>query len=199
MKQEAWIAAQQSITIEAKAVESVLASLDPAAFAKAVDVMAVAERIITCASGSSGAAAMKLAHSLCCIERPAKFMSPAEAIHGGLGCVQPGDVVIMVSRGGKTAELLPIIDVVNRKKATLIALTENITSPLGLKADILIPMNIALESDPLNLMATASYMATVAIFDALLCSLIVETDYTAEQFALIHPGGAVGEKLNKPG
>jgi D-arabinose 5-phosphate isomerase GutQ len=125
-------------------------------------------------------------------------MSPAEAIHGGLGCVQPGDVVIMVSRGGKTAELLPIIDVVNKKKATLIALTENVTSPLGLKADILLPMKIALESDPLNLMATASYMATVAIFDALLCALIVETDYTAEQFALIHPGGAVGEKLNQP-
>lgn len=199
MRPEAWTAAQQSIAIEARAVESVLASLDPDAFAKAVDAMAVAARIITCASGSSGAAAMKLAHSLCCIERPAKFMSPAEAIHGGLGCVQPGDVVIMVSRGGKTAELLPIIDVVNKKKATLIALTENVTSPLGLKADILIPMNIALESDPLNLMATASYMATVAIFDALLCSLIVETDYTAEQFALIHPGGAVGEKLNRPG
>jgi D-arabinose 5-phosphate isomerase GutQ len=198
MKQEAWIAAQQSITIEARAVEAVLKSLDQAAFVKAVDAMATAERIITCASGSSGAAAMKLAHSLCCIERPAKFMSPAEAIHGGLGCVQTGDVVIMVSRGGKTAELLPIIDVVNIKKATLIALTENVTSPLGLKADILIPMKIALESDPLNLMATASYMATVAIFDALLCALIVETDYTAEQFALIHPGGAVGEKLNTP-
>ena len=77
-------------------------------------------RVITCASGSSGIAAMKLAHSLCCIEQPAKFMPPSEAIHGGLGCVQPGDAVIMVSRGGKTAELLPIIDVIKKKKAILL-------------------------------------------------------------------------------
>lgn len=196
MKQKAWAAAQQSITIEADAVRSVLDYLDQEALARAVEAMAAAPRIITCASGSSGAATMKLAHSLCCIERPAKFMSPAEAVHGGLGCVQKGDVVVMVSRGGKTAELLPIIDVVVKKQATLIALTENVASPLALQADILIPMKIASESDPLNLMATASYMTTVAIFDALLCALIEETGFTAEQFALIHPGGAVGEKLS---
>ena len=199
MKQTAWTAAQHSLVVEARAIEDVTGYLDETAFARAVDVMARAERIITCASGSSGAAAMKLAHSLCCIERPAKFMSPAEAVHGGLGCVQKDDVVIMVSRGGKTAELLPIIDVVNTKQATLIALTENLDSPLGQKADIVIPLHIATESDPLNLMATASYMATVAIFDALLCALIEETGFTAGQFALIHPGGAVGEKLNRPG
>ncbi|HBP39200.1 MAG TPA: phosphosugar isomerase [Clostridiales bacterium] len=199
MKSESWAAARKSITIEAQAVQDVLTYLDQEAFARAVDVMAKAERIITCASGSSGAATMKLAHSLCCIERPAKFMSPAEAVHGGLGCVQKNDVVIMVSRGGKTTELLPIISVVNKKQAILVALTENLSSPLARQADIVLPMRIASESDPLNLMATASYMATVAIFDALLCALIEETGYTAGQFALIHPGGAVGEKLNQPG
>ena len=77
-------------------------------------------------------------------------------------------------------------------------MTENLDSPLGKKADILLPMRIQQESDRLNAMATASYMVTVAIFDALLCALIEETDYTAEQFALIHPGGAVGERLNQP-
>ena len=199
MKSESWTAAQKSIAIEAQAVQDVLSYLDQSSFARAVDVMAKAERIITCASGSSGAATMKLAHSLCCIERPAKFMSPAEAVHGGLGCVQKNDVVVMVSRGGKTAELLPIISVVNKKQAILVALTENLSSPLACQADIILPMRIASESDPLNLMATASYMATVAIFDALLCALIAETGYTAGQFALIHPGGAVGEKLNQPG
>ena len=198
MIEKAWLAAQRSITIEADAIRQVAHYLDKAAFANAVDAIARAERVITCASGSSGAATMKLAHSLCCIERPAKFMSPAEAVHGGLGCVQPGDVVIMVSRGGKTIELLPIIDVVKKKQATLVALTENLDSPLGKKADILLPMRIQQESDRLNAMATASYMVTVAIFDALLCALIEETDYTAEQFAMIHPGGAVGERLNQP-
>ncbi len=199
MKPEAWDAARESIEIEAKAVLDVLDYLDKEAFAKAVDVIADAERIITCASGSSGAATMKLAHSLCCIERPAKFMPPAEAIHGGLGCVKKGDPVVMVSRGGKTTELLPIIDVVKKKGAVLIALTENLDSPLGRQADILIPMKIKEESDPLRLMATASYMATLAIFDALLAALIAQTDYTKEQFGLIHPGGAVGARLNQPG
>ena len=91
-------------------------------------------------------------------------------------------------------ELLPIIDVVKKKKAILIALTENLSSPLARQSDILIPMKIEQESDKLNSMATASYMTTVAIFDALLCALIEETGFTAEQFALIHPGGAVGER-----
>ncbi len=199
MKKESLAAARMSLAVEAGAITDLMEYLDEQALARAVEVMAGAERIITCASGSSGAAAVKLAHSLCCIEKPAKFMSPAEAVHGGLGCVQEKDVVIMVSRGGKTAELLPIIEVVNKKGAVLIGLTENLQSPLARQSDIVIPMKIARESDTLNLMATASYVATIAVFDALLCALIVETGFTAEQFALIHPGGAVGEKLNQPG
>lgn len=199
MKAQSLVAARKSLQIEAKAVADVAGYLDELALSQAVDVLSKAERIITCASGSSGAAAMKFAHSLCCIEKPAKFMPPAEALHGGLGCIQKNDVVVMISRGGKTAELLPIINVVKQKNAILIALTENITSPLAQAADILIPMKIECESDPLNLMATASYVATIAVFDALLCALIVETSFTQEQFALIHPGGAVGEKLSRLG
>ena len=197
MKAEAWAAARQSIQIEQRAIGFVLASLDEASLSRAVAAVVAAPRVITCASGSSGIAAMKLAHSLCCIEQPAKFMPPSEAIHGGLGCVQPGDALIMVSRGGKTAELLPFIDVVNTKQAVLIVVTENLASPLGMEADVLLRLKIASESDPLNLMATSSFVATLAVFDALLAALIVETDYSKEQFALIHPGGAVGEKLNK--
>lgn len=103
--------------------------------------------------------------------------------------------MIMVSRGGKTVELLPIIDVVKKKKATLVAVTENIGSPLALNADILIPMHIEKEADRLNVMATASFVATIAIFDAIIVAIMEETDYKKEQFALIHPGGAVGELL----
>ncbi len=188
---------KNSINIEAKAILDILNYLDEESFAKTVDAICKSERIITCASGSSGIAAKKLAHSLCCIERPAKYMSPAEAVHGGLGCVQQGDTVIMVSRGGKTVELLPIIDVVNKKKATLVAITENINSPLALNANILIPMHIEKESDKFNVMSTASFVATIAIFDAIIVAVMEETEYKEEQFALIHPGGAVGELLNK--
>ena len=189
--------AKESIQIEAKAIADIANYLDEESFCKAVEALAAAPRITTCASGSSGIAAKKFAHSLCCIERGAQFLSPAEAVHGGMGCMKKGDVVVMVSRGGKTAELLPIIDVCNKKGVTLIGVTENLNSILAQKSQIVVPMKIERESDCLNTMATTSYVVTIALFDAMLNALMVMTDYTLEQFALIHPGGAVGAKLNK--
>jgi D-arabinose 5-phosphate isomerase GutQ len=197
MKKESLDAALSSLEIEQEAVANVAKNLDIEAFGKAIDALANCDRIMTCASGSSGIAAKKFAHSLCCIERGAMFMPPSEAVHGGLGALKKEDVMVMVSRGGKTAELLPIISVCNKKGATLIAVTENYDSPLAKCADIVLPLKIARESDKYNMMATSSYIATIALFDALLAGLIEETGYQKEQFALIHPGGAVGEMLNK--
>jgi len=191
------IQAKNSLSIEQKAVSDVLLNLDHDAFAKAVDTLSGAKRIMTCASGSSGIAAKKFAHSLCCIEKGAMFMPPCEAVHGGLGALKSEDVMVMVSRGGKTAELLPIISVCNKKGATLIALTENMESPLAKSADIILPMKIEMESDKYNMMATSSYIATIALFDALLAAIMEETGYQKSQFGLIHPGGAVGEMLEK--
>lgn len=189
--------AKESLMIESKAIADIAGYLDEDGFYEAVKALAAAPRITTCASGSSGIAAKKFAHSLCCIERGAQFLSPAEAVHGGMGCMKKGDVVVMVSRGGKTAELLPIIDVCNKKGVTLIGITENLNSTLAQKSQIVVPMKIERESDCLNVMATTSYVVTIAIFDAMLNALMVMTDYTLEQFALIHPGGAVGDRLNK--
>jgi len=186
-----------SLKIESKAIADIVDYIDQESFGKAVDALSSCQKIITCASGSSGIAAKKFSHSLCCIERNAQFLSPAEAVHGGLGCVKKGDAVVMVSRGGKTAELLPIIDVCNKKEATLIAITENLNSPLAQNAQVVISMKIEKESDKYNMMATSSFIATVAIFDALLVAIMEETAYREEQFALIHPGGAVGERLNQ--
>lgn len=196
MKKKSLKAAMDSLEIEAETVRDLRAYLDLKAFAKAVDALARCPRIMTCASGSSGIAAKKFAHSLCCIERGAMFMPPSEAVHGGLGGLKTDDVMIMVSRGGKTVELLPIIQVCNKKGATLIAVTENMDSPLAKAADIVLALRIGKESDPLGVMATSSFVATLALFDALLSALIEETGFTSEQFGLIHPGGAVGELLN---
>ncbi len=189
--------ATESLRIESKAISDIIEYLDKDSFVKAVEVLSTCPKIITCASGSSGIATKKFAHSLCCIERNAQFLSPAEAIHGGIGCMKKGDAVVMVSRGGKTAELLPIIDVCNKKEVILIGVTENIDSPLAKSSQIIIPMKIEKESDGLNVMATASFVVTIAIFDAMLAALMKVTDYKLEQFALIHPGGAVGNRLNK--
>ena len=196
-KEDVIARARESIQIEAKAIADIAGYLDEDSFYEAVKALAAAPRITTCASGSSGIAAKTFAQSLCCIERGAQFLSPAEAVHGGMGCMKKGDVVVMVSRGGKTAELLPIIDVCNKKGVTLIGITENLNSILAQKSQIVVPMKIERESDCLNVMATTSYVVTIAIFDAMLNALMVMTDYTLQQFALIHPGGAVGDRLNK--
>ena len=189
--------ARQSLEIEATAVKDVLDKMDWVAFQKATEALSKCDKIITCASGSSGIAAKKFAHTLCCIERPAQFLPPCEAMHGGLGAVQKGNVVVLVSRGGKTAELLPVLDVSIKKGATVIGVTENMDSPIAKQSDIVLPMHIDKESDKYNMQATSSYIATIALFDALICAVMEETDYKKEQFALIHPGGAVGERLNK--
>ncbi len=196
MKAESLQMAKESLEIEAKAVKDVLDKMDWDAFSKAVEVLSGCDRIITSASGSSGIAAKKFAHTLCCIERPAQFLPPCEAMHGGLGAVQKGNAVILVSRGGKTAELLPVLDVSLKKGATVIGVTENMDSPIAKYSDIVLPMHIEKESDKYNMQATSSYIATIALFDALICAIMEETDYKKEQFALIHPGGAVGARLN---
>ena len=187
----------ESLKIEAAAISEIIDYLDIDRFYEAVEVLSSCPKIITCASGSSGIAAKKFSHSLNCIEKNAQFLSPALAIHGGMGCMKAGDAVVMVSRGGKTAELLPIIDVCRKKGVILIGVTENLESPLAGSSQIVIPMKIKKESDPLNVMATTSFVVTIAIFDALLAAIMEVTGYQLAQFALIHPGGAVGNRLNK--
>ncbi len=197
MKQESLKRAMESFKIEQKAVADVASNLDTEAFGKAVDLLSSCPKIITTGCGNSGITAIKFAHCLCCIEKDAFFMSPANAVHGGLGGLKKGDAMVMISRGGKTAELIPIIDVCNKKQATLIAVTENLDSIMARKADIVLKLTIEKESDKYNVMGTSSVIATIALFDALLVAIMEETGYKLEQFGLIHPGGAVGGMLNR--
>ena len=189
-------AACTSLAVEAQSIRDLMDYMDWDALSRAVQAIQAAPSIITCASGTSGIAARKMAHSLCCVEKNASFLPPCEAVHGGLGRVHKGDCVIIVSRGGKTSEIFPILSVCKKKEAVLIAVTENPQSPIGKAADIILPLKVGRESDPLEIMATSSYIATIALFDALLAAFMVENRYSLEQFRLIHPGGAVGEQLN---
>lgn len=188
--------AKESFAIEAKAILDVLEYMDFAAFEKAIEAMSKCERIVTCGCGHSGIACMHFAHSLCCIERPARFIYPSEAIHGAMGFVQKGDVVLLASRGGKTEELMSVLRISAMKKAIIIGVTENLDSPLAMQSDIIIPMRIEKESDKYNSQSTSSFVTLSAIFDALQVALIEKINYANEQFAIIHPGGAVGERLN---
>ncbi len=197
MNEQAKDYAAQAFEIEANDVRATWEHMDKEAFAKAVDALAKAERIAAAGCGHTGIACQHFAHLMCCIERPARFISPAEAVHGATGYIQKGDVLLLASRGGKTAELLPIMDIARGKGATIISVTENLSSPLAQGADIVLPMKITKETDKYNSQGTTSFIVTNAIFDALQAALIEETGYRNEQFAVIHPGGAVGERLNK--
>ncbi len=182
--------------IEQNAVQATRDIMDEAAFERAVDALSKAERIGTTGCGHSGICCAHFAHLLCCIERPARFISPAEAIHGAMGFMQRGDVLVWASRGGKTDELTPILEICGKKGVTVIGVTENTASPLALSSDIVLPMSVPAECDKYNSQGTASFTATAAVFHALQAAVLEETGYRNEQFAIIHPGGAVGKRLN---
>lgn len=193
----AWQAAQAAYAIEADAINQALTAIPEENFMKAVDALAKAERIGTSGCGHSGIICQHFSHLLCCIERPSRFISPAEAVHGATGFFKAGDVMVFASRGGKTKELLPILDICKKKGVIVISVTENLTSPLAEGADIVLPMKVTRETDKYNAQGTTSSTVLAVLFHALQSALIEVTGYQNEQFAVIHPGGAVGERLNK--
>ena len=197
MKNEALLRAKEAYAIEAECLKNALEYLDEEQFSRAVEALAKAERIGAAGCGHSGIICQHFAHLMCCIERPARFISPAEAVHGASGFLQKGDVMIFASRGGKTKELLPIVDICKAKGVTIISVTENMESPLAKEADIVLRQYVNRETDKYNSQGTTSTTSLCMIFHALQTALIEETDYKNEQFALIHPGGAVGERLNQ--
>ena len=131
MKQEALEQARAAYAIEAQCIEEALSYFDDAAFSAAVAALAKAPRIGAAGCGHSGIACRHFAHLMCCIERPARFISPAEAVHGAMGFVQPGDVMLLASRGGKTQELIPILAMSKQKNVFVISVTENLQSPMA--------------------------------------------------------------------
>lgn len=189
--------AMEAFAIEAESLAKTREVIDENEFARAVEVLSTAPRIASAGCGHTGIACQHFSHLMCCIERPARFISPAEAVHGGLGFLQAGDVILLASRGGKTDELLPIADVCRRKGVTVIGVTENLQSPLAEKSDIVIAMAVTRECDKYNCQGTTSFAVTCAIFDALQCAVLERTGFKNEKFAVIHPGGAVGKRLNK--
>lgn len=196
IKKEAIDAALNAYDIEAECIREMKNYVDVEQFSKAVELLCKAPRIGAAGSGHSGIICQHFAHLMCCIERPARFISPAEAVHGATGFLQKGDVMLFASRGGKTKELLPIVDICKAKGVNIITITENLESPLAEAADVVLKQYVNRETDKWNAQGTTSTTALCMILHALQAAMIEETGYQAEQFALIHPGGAVGERLN---
>lgn len=197
MKREAVEAVHAAYKIEEECLCEMQEYIDDEVYSRAVALLSGAPRIGTCGCGHSGIICQHFSHLLCCIERPSRFISPAEAVHGATGFLQSGDVMVFASRGGKTKELMPILDICKQKGVSVITVTENLESPLALGADVVLRQHVNRETDKYNAQGTTSTTALCMIFHALQAALIEETGYRAEQFAVIHPGGAVGERLNK--
>jgi len=152
-------------------------------------------KIIISGCGTSSMAAKKIAHSLCCIERPALFLSPSDAVHGALGVLLRDDILVLISKGGKTKELEPLSYVCKQKAALLIVVSETSESTIGRNADVFLQIKVKSEPCKYNILATASTLAVLAIFDAICIALMSTTAYSIKQFSTIHPSGAVGERL----
>ena len=188
--------AKQAYRIEAECISELADYLNEEQFSKAVRLLSTAPRIAASGCGHSGIMCQHFAHLMCCIERPCRFISPAEAVHGAMGFMQQGDVMLFASRGGKTGELLPIVDICKAKGVRIITVTENEQSPLAMQADAVLKMHVNRETDKFNAQGTTSSTVLCVLFHALQAAILEETGYQSDQFALIHPGGAVGERLN---
>lgn len=187
---------QRALSVEADAIKSLMTDLDMDAVVRTAQAIGDCKgRIVVSGCGTSATAAKKIAHSLCCIECPALFLSPADAVHGALGVLQPGDIFILISKGGNTSELTKMIPACKTKKAMLIGVSENPDSIIAKESDIYLKIKVEKEPCRFNMLATASTLAVISTFDAICIALMQYTGYTREQFAVIHPSGAVGDRL----
>ncbi len=185
-----------AVNIESSALLKAYSRISEEAFGAAVEALAGAKNACASGCGHSGYVLEHFVHLLCCANIPARFISTNDALHGEMGFVSPGTVMVFASRGGKTPELLPIMEVARKRGARIITVTENTASPLALGADIVLPVDITREIDPLNTQGTTSFTVFSVLFDAIQCEIMRRSGETEADFGLIHPGGAVGERMN---
>ena len=189
--------ARQVLEIEAAAVAGLVAQLDES-FDRAVERLRSAPgRVVCTGMGKSGIVMQKIAATLASTGTPSFFLHPAEAIHGDLGMIVPGDVVLAASYSGTTDELLRLVETVKRLGVPLVAITGNRESPLARHADVHLAAAIDKEACPLNLAPTASTTATLALGDALAMALMEARGFPPEDFPRLHPGGKLGKQLLK--
>ena len=187
--------AREVIRIEAEAVAALENRLD-ASFERAVDLLFNCNgRVIVSGIGKSGIIAQKVAATLSSTGTAAIFLHAAEAAHGDLGMVMPGDVVICISKSGSTEEFYTLIPMLKRLDTPIIAMTGNHHSPLAERADIVLDISVEKEACPHDLAPTASTTAALAMGDALAVALVEKRHFSREDFAMRHPSGSLGKKL----
>ncbi len=187
--------AQAVIDTETEAIQALKPRIDED-FVRACEYMlACRGRIVVTGMGKSGHIGGKIAATLASTGSPAFFVHPGEASHGDLGMITAQDVVLALSNSGNTDEILTIVPLIKRLGAPLIAMTGNPASRLASEADVHLDISVEREACPLGLAPTSSTTATLVMGDALAISLLESRGFTADDFALSHPGGRLGKRL----
>ena len=199
MKGDRVARASRVLSVEAAAIEGLREKLD-ARFSRAVDLLKAATgKVVVTGMGKSGLIARKIAATLASTGTPAFFLHPAEGIHGDIGMVRRGDVVLALSNSGETDEIVLLMPVFRRIGLPIIAMTGNADSTMARHADVTLDVGVPEEACPLGLAPTASTTAVLAMGDALAVVLFEEKGFSEEDFAQLHPGGTLGRRLQTVG
>ncbi|MBI3811143.1 MAG: KpsF/GutQ family sugar-phosphate isomerase [Nitrospirae bacterium] len=187
--------AKKVLRLEARAIEELIGRIDQT-FTKAIGILQNSKgRVVVTGMGKSGLIGKKIAATMASTGTPAFFLHPAEGVHGDLGMVSRGDVVIIISNSGETEELITILPAFKRLGVPLICLTGHPRSTLAANSDIVIDVGVKEEAGPLGLVPTASTTATLAMGDAMSVALLEQRGFKEADFAYFHPGGTIGKKL----
>jgi arabinose-5-phosphate isomerase len=189
--------AKRVLRIEADAIAGLIERLD-ARFEKGVELLFGCKgRVVVTGMGKSGLIGRKIAATFASTGTPSLFLHAAEALHGDLGMLTPEDVLLAISYGGETEELLELLETVKRLGLRLVTLTANPGSTLAAASDVVLDIAVKEEACSLNLAPTASTAAALAMGDALAIALLERRGFREEDFAALHPGGRLGKKLRR--
>ncbi len=187
--------AKKVLRIEAEAILALIDKIN-GEFAKAMEIILSCKgRVVVTGMGKSGLIGKKIAATLASTGTPALFLHPAEGIHGDLGMVMKGDVIIAISNSGETEEIVKLLPVFKRLMVPVIAMTGGMKSALAKAAEVTIDVGVTEEACPMGLAPTASTTATLAMGDAMAITLLEKRGFKEEDFACFHPGGSLGKKL----
>ena len=187
---------QNLLRIESDAIAQTATRLDPPAVERVVELLAACKgKVVILGVGKSGIIGQKIAATMTSAGTAALYLHPSDALHGGLGIVQPNDVVIVLSNSGETDEIVAMLPYLKNRQVAIVAIVGNLNSTLARRADVVLDASVDKEACPLNLAPTTSTTVALAIGDALAMTVMKVKGLTSDDFAVNHPAGRLGKRL----
>ncbi|HKV32732.1 MAG TPA: KpsF/GutQ family sugar-phosphate isomerase [Pyrinomonadaceae bacterium] len=187
---------QNLLRIESDAIAQTATRLDPSAVERVVDLLASCQgKVVILGVGKSGIIGQKIAATMTSAGTAALYLHPSDALHGGLGIVQPNDVVIVLSNSGETDEIVAMLPYLKNRQVAIVAIVGNLNSTLARRVDVVLDASVDKEACPLNLAPTTSTTVALAIGDALAMTVMKVKGLTSDDFAVNHPAGRLGKRL----